>query len=116
MYSSEAVPRVKVPAGKTLLLRIYPWYNGEATGKTICLSNLYIGGVVSATGAVETPRRENNLRYEGTTLRGEAGVALTVYNLAGACVAYGTGDLDLHALPQGVYVARSGENTLKIVR
>ena len=107
---------MKVPAGKTLLLRIYPWYNGEATGKTICLSNLYIGGVVSATGAVETPRRENNLRYEGTTLRGEAGVALTVYNLAGACVAYGTGDLDLHALPQGVYVARSGENTLKIVR
>ena len=116
MYAIEAVPMVKVPAGKTLLLRIYPWYNGEATGKTICLSNLYIGGVVSATGAVETPRRENNLRYEGTTLRGEAGVALTVYNLAGACVAYGTGDLDLHALPQGVYVARSGENTLKVVR
>ncbi len=114
MYAIESVPMVKVAAGKALLVRIYPWYNGEATGKTICLSNLYIGGVVSSSGAVTAPRQENSLRYEGTTLRADA--AMTVYNLAGVCVAYGVNDLDLRTLPQGIYIARSGDNTLKVVR
>ena len=33
-------------------MRVYPWYNGAASGKTICLSDLYIHGMATdATAA-----------------------------------------------------------------
>ena len=47
----EAMPVITVKDGQQLLVRVYPWYNGTATGKTICLSDLAIHGVaVDATG------------------------------------------------------------------
>jgi hypothetical protein len=46
----EATPVITVKDGQQLLVRVYPWYNGTATGKTICLSDLTIHGVaVDAT-------------------------------------------------------------------
>ncbi|WP_158651403.1 T9SS type A sorting domain-containing protein [Pseudotamlana carrageenivorans] len=33
--------------GETLKLRVYPWYSGEATGKTICLADVNIHGVAT---------------------------------------------------------------------
>lgn len=47
----EAKPVLTVKEGQELLVRVYPWYNGAASGKTICLSDLTIHGMaVSTTG------------------------------------------------------------------
>ncbi len=47
----ETKPVLTVKDGQELLVRVYPWYNGAASGKTICLSDLTIHGMaVSATG------------------------------------------------------------------
>ncbi|MBQ4392351.1 MAG: Ig-like domain-containing protein [Prevotella sp.] len=45
MQYVEAKPVVKLKQGQQLLVRVYPWYNGAATGKTICLSDLHIHGM-----------------------------------------------------------------------
>lgn len=56
MQYVEATPVLSVNEGETLRLRIYPWYNGAATGKTICLSDVTVHGVaVDAATGVETP-------------------------------------------------------------
>lgn len=47
----QSQPVLTIPDGQELLLRIYPWYNGAATGKTLCISDVTIGGMaVEATG------------------------------------------------------------------
>ena len=49
----EATPVVSLKEGQELLVRVYPWYNGAANGKTICLSDLTIHGMAvdaNATG------------------------------------------------------------------
>ena len=38
-------PVIRLEEGQELLVRVYPWYNGAATGKTICLSDLTIHGM-----------------------------------------------------------------------
>ena len=40
----QAQPVIALDEGQQLLLRIYPWYTGAATGKTICLSDVTIRG------------------------------------------------------------------------
>lgn len=45
MQHVESKPVIKLNEGQELLVRVYPWYNGAATGKTICLSDLYIHGM-----------------------------------------------------------------------
>ena len=59
----ESKPVIKLSDGQQLLVRVYPWYNGTASGKTICLSDLYIHGIATdatttgiGTAAPETPR------------------------------------------------------------
>ncbi len=48
-YVSET-PVLTIPAGESLRLRFYPWYNGGANGKTICLSDIKIHGYASQQG------------------------------------------------------------------
>ena len=53
MQYVEAKPVLKLAEDQELLVRVYPWYNGAATGKTICLSDLTIHGMAqdaTATG------------------------------------------------------------------
>lgn len=51
MLEVSARPIVSLKAGQTLLVRVYPWYNNKATGKTICLSDVTIHGkAMDATG------------------------------------------------------------------
>lgn len=51
VYAIESIPVVSISDGQSLYLRVYPWYKSEATGKTICLSDVYIHGMASdATG------------------------------------------------------------------
>lgn len=45
MQYVEATPVLELKEGETLRVRVYPWYNGGATGKTICLSDVTIHGV-----------------------------------------------------------------------
>ncbi|WP_298456459.1 rhamnogalacturonan acetylesterase [uncultured Prevotella sp.] len=47
-----AMPVLSVSEGETLRIRIYPWYNNAATGKTICLSDVTVHGIAvdSTTG------------------------------------------------------------------
>jgi lysophospholipase L1-like esterase len=47
----EAKPVVSLKEGQQLLVRVYPWYSGTATGKTICLSDLTIHGMAVDTAA-----------------------------------------------------------------
>ena len=46
----EAKPVLTVKDGQELLVRVYPWYNGTSTGKTICLSDLTIHGMAVDAG------------------------------------------------------------------
>jgi hypothetical protein len=45
MNTVSKIPVLKLLAGETLKLRVYPWYSSAATGKTICLSDVKIHGV-----------------------------------------------------------------------
>ncbi len=56
MQYVETTPVLKLEEGETLRLRIYPWYNNKATGKTICLSDVTVHGVaVDGTSGIGTP-------------------------------------------------------------
>ena len=55
MLEVKDTPVISLDEGETLLVRVYPWYNGKATGKTICLSDVKVAGVaVSATNGVKS--------------------------------------------------------------
>ncbi len=66
----EAVPAKDVEPGKSIYIRVYPWYNGAATGKTIALADVTIHAM--ATGS-----------SNGITLCQSQGKAQSIYNLAG---------------------------------
>lgn len=60
MQYVESKPVVTLSEGQELLVRVYPWYNGAATGKTICLSDLQLHGMaVEATGIRTVDSRLN---------------------------------------------------------
>ena len=47
MMAVSAQPVLSVEDGETLRIRIYPWYNGTATGKTLCVSDVTVHGVAT---------------------------------------------------------------------
>ena len=51
MQYVESKPVITLKEGQELLVRVYPWYDGAATGKTICLSDLTIHGMAVDAGA-----------------------------------------------------------------
>lgn len=114
MYAIEMMPMVEVEEGGSLYIRIYPWYKNAATGKTLCLSNLYIGGVVSMLTDVQDAEVAKSLRVEGDNVRNKTGAALSIYNVSGSCVMQVQGDASLEVLPAGCYIAVAGNNAIKI--
>ena len=56
----EAKPVLTIGPGQELLVRVYPWYNGAATGKTICLSDLTIHGMASGAATEGISKIMNN--------------------------------------------------------
>ena len=62
-----ATPVISLEEGQELLVRVYPWYNNAATGKTICISDVTISGVAvdaNTTGRIElTGTQTGNSRY-----------------------------------------------------
>lgn len=64
MYAVSKIPVVKIPYGKTLKLRVYPWYSSAATGKTICLADVKIHGVALPSSNLAVDQfSENQLKY-----------------------------------------------------
>lgn len=61
MMEVKATPVLELGEDQTLRIRIYPWYNGAATGKTICLSDVKIGGMAvdNTNGISETEAAGN---------------------------------------------------------
>lgn len=51
MQYIEVKPVISLAAGQSCRLRFYPWYNGAANGKTICLSDVKFHGFVMEPGA-----------------------------------------------------------------
>ena len=81
MLEVSARPIVSLKAGQTLLVRVYPWYNNKATGKTICLSDVTIHGKAMDATGISTIKTDNRpARY---------------YNLAG---------IEVERPAKGVYI------------
>ena len=53
MYEVKAQPVVTLESGQKLEVRIYPWYNSDASGKTICLADVCISGLTENGAALE---------------------------------------------------------------
>ena len=71
MQYVESKPVISLKEGQQLLVRVYPWYNGSATGKTICLSDLTIHGMaVDATTGIHTINNPNIVENRFFTLDG----------------------------------------------
>ena len=70
----EAKPVISLDEGQQLLVRVYPWYNGAATGKTICLSDLTLHGMAIDAGA--SAIKESRLSANGAS-------ATTIYTADG---------------------------------
>lgn len=60
MYPISHSTIIEVPGETSLYLRVYPWYNGAATGKTICLYGVTIKGVV-----IENTTEVNTIKTNG---------------------------------------------------
>lgn len=55
-----SMPVLSVNEGETLRIRVYPWYNNAATGKTICLSDVAIHGIaVDSTTGISSELTQN---------------------------------------------------------
>lgn len=55
-----SMPVLSVNEGETLRIRVYPWYNNAATGKTICLSDVTIHGIaVDSTTGISSGLTQN---------------------------------------------------------
>ena len=65
MMEVKATPVLELKENETLRVRIYPWYNGSATGKTICISDVKIGGV-AVDGSTGVNTLENNKKTTAT--------------------------------------------------
>ena len=93
MQYVKAQPVIKLEEGQKLLVRVYPWYNGSATGKTICLSDLTIHGMASnadatAVQSVAVPQQQ----------------AEQCYDLQGRCIKGST---------RGLAIVRQSDGTVK---
>ncbi len=87
IYHIDETPVISVSGDKVVSLRIYPWYNGSATGKTICLSDITFEGV-----AVSGAEDDNNgggstsKEEETTAVKSHVGtqdIQTTTYDLVG---------------------------------
>ena len=67
----QSQPVLTVKDGEQLLLRIYPWYNGSANDKTLCISDITISGMaVDSTTGIRTIDNPNVVSTSFFTLDG----------------------------------------------
>jgi len=88
LYAVSSIPVVKLSEGDTLLLRVYPWYSGAATGKTICLADVCLHGMATTANTVSEQTKSTNItwsfRNNELYISWSKGVSsIQAYNLAG---------------------------------
>ena len=98
MQYVKATPVISIQEGQELLVRVYPWYNGAASGKTICLSDLTIHGM--AVDALSSGIKEI----------GKTNMPTTVYDLSGRKI-----DNKKTVNGKSVRIVRMGDGTVKKV-
>ncbi len=142
MYPIAYNKLIELTSGQSLYLRVYPWYNGTATGKTICLYGLLIKGMVNASDAsglfspekntlkaICTPSVTENSTTIKYTLNEETNTEIRLFSMEGKLLKYITTwqspgdysyDMQLSNFSSGVYFCKistnSGNRILKIIR
>ena len=99
VYAVESTPDISLSEGDTLRVRVYPWYNTSATGKTICISDVTISGVAMSADEAQADAI--------APVRCESDVNNVVYyDLAGRQIA---------APAHGLCIRRCGSSTSRIL-
>jgi len=125
MNAVATIPVLKLVNGETLKVRVYPWYNGAATGKTICLSDVKISGVALPTSGLSiNESSKNNLEWvvqDGFVVikNVPANSKITIYDLTGKLIYKSLNNNETllyikSPANQGVYIGKveSQESTL----
>ncbi|SHG63181.1 Por secretion system C-terminal sorting domain-containing protein [Flavobacterium fluvii] len=130
MNAVSKIPVIKLVNGETLKLRVYPWYNGTATGKTICLSDVKIHGVALPAVALSIDESlKNELKWavqDGFIKITNAPLnsKITIYDLSGRQVSKSSNSTDtsvIMATPKtkGIYIGKvesqEGTQTIKFL-
>lgn len=63
VYEVSTIPVEKLSYGDTLLVRVYPWYGGEASGKTICLADVCIHGMANSTATPVSDVKTQEIKF-----------------------------------------------------
>nr|WP_294932709.1 GDSL-type esterase/lipase family protein [uncultured Flavobacterium sp.] len=129
MYAVSKIPVLKIPYGKTLKLRVYPWYNtaNPTSGKRICLSDVRIHGVaLPATNLSTNDFSKSELKLivnDGfiKVANASENSKLTIYDLTGRQVLKSSiiNDLSIIESPKtkGIYIGKiESEGTSKTVK
>jgi len=96
-----AQPVITLEEGEELHVRIYPWYNGAATGKTLCLSDVTISGMAfdASTNGV-SPNAVDNPHVVGVAYYDASGRELRT--LSGGVnivrIDYSNGNMSVHKM------------------
>lgn len=98
-------------ADKEVVVKGY-WFS-VSSGKFINI--MYTDIQEKSSSALQINSMES-IRFDGQTIYNPAKVNLMVYNLTGALVASGNGNIDMANEAAGVYIVRAQNATLKIVK
>ncbi|HEX8016764.1 MAG TPA: GDSL-type esterase/lipase family protein [Flavobacterium sp.] len=130
MYAVSKIPVLKIPYGKTLKLRVYPWYSSASTGKTLCLADVKIHGVaLPATNLSTDDFSKNKLKWivKDGFIRIEnapSNSKFSIYDISGKQVLKSSvinDNSSLVELPKtkGIYIGKveseSGTKTIKLL-
>lgn len=141
MYPLGYNKLIELQSGRSLYLRIYPWYNGTATGKSICLYGLLIKGVVTAVStmnkvytsdlsAICSPTVTTNKTTLKYTLMSSSDVRIVISSADGRQIksiekkslspdSYQQ-ELDLSSVPSGLYLCslstNAGSKIIKVLK
>lgn len=96
-----AQPVITLEEGEELHVRIYPWYNGAATGKTLCLSDVTISGMAfdASTNGV-SPNAVDNPHVVGVAYYDASGRELRTLSEGVNIVRieYSNGNMSVHKM------------------
>ncbi|MBQ5750695.1 MAG: hypothetical protein IIV86_05135, partial [Bacteroidaceae bacterium] len=76
----------------------------------------YALSILEPTQVDDSNFQTSSLRYDRHTFYATQGASIEVYNMQGMCVARGESLLGIEHLSRGVYLARCGNQVLKVVR
>lgn len=127
MNAVSKIPVLKLVAGETLKVRVYPWYNGSATGKTICLADMKIHGVALPASNLSVNQFSENkmiLTVENGFIKinkAPENSKISIYDLTGKLVLKSS--INANAIPApktaGLYIGKiesqEGTNTTKFI-